>query len=133
MFYSKNKFLLGLSVGVGAAAAGYYVYKKNQDKIDDFLREQGINMPCSKGKDYESMDLEELVLNKEELEDLIAEKMADEEEVIDVKPEPVKPAPKKRAPRKAPTKKPAAKKAPAKKPVAKKAAAKAKPPKTAEA
>ena len=52
----------------------YYLYKKNQNKIDDFLRKQGINVKSSNQTSYENMSLEELVTVKENLEDLIAEK-----------------------------------------------------------
>ena len=49
-------------------------HKKNQNKIDDFLRKQGINVKSSNQTSYENMSLEELVTVKENLEDLIAEK-----------------------------------------------------------
>lgn len=75
---TTNKFLLGAAVGLGTAAAGYFVYKKNQDKIDSFLRDQGFNIPVAEGAAYEDMSLEELMLNKERLEDLIAENEAAE-------------------------------------------------------
>ncbi|AKL96390.1 hypothetical protein CACET_c29460 [Clostridium aceticum] len=64
----------GFMVGVGVCAAGYYVYKKNQAKVDDFLRQQGIEMNPSKTLSYHDMTLEELVFEKERIEDLIAEK-----------------------------------------------------------
>lgn len=66
--------LTGVAVGVGACAIGYYVYKKNQDQVDMFLRKQGIDIPSSSNKDCAYMSLEELVSQKEHLEDLIAEK-----------------------------------------------------------
>lgn len=69
-----NKFLLGAAVGFGTAVAGYCLYKKNQDKVDSFLREQGFHLPSSTEAGYQDMSLEELMLNKERLEDLIAEK-----------------------------------------------------------
>lgn len=70
--------LVGLAVGVGTAAAAYYLYKKNQSRVDDWLRQQGVNVPTSPNKEYAAMNLEELVLEKERLEDLIAEReMAD--------------------------------------------------------
>ena len=59
---------------IGAVAVTYYLYKKNQNKIDDFLRKQGINVKSSNQTSYENMSLEELVTVKENLEDLIAEK-----------------------------------------------------------
>ncbi|NQZ60451.1 MAG: hypothetical protein HRT88_23640 [Lentisphaeraceae bacterium] len=72
MKYDK-KFATGALAGAGVAALSYYLYKKNQDKVDGFLRQQGFNVPASKGASFDSMNLEELVLNKERLEDLIAE------------------------------------------------------------
>jgi hypothetical protein len=77
-----SQHLTGFVVGVGAAAAGYYLYKKNQAQIDDFLRRQGIQMPESSAKDYNNLTLEELVSEKEHLEDLIAEReIGDKQEV----------------------------------------------------
>ncbi len=49
------------------------VYLQNKEKVDGFLRSQGINIPESASKDYSSMPLEELVSTKEHIEDLIAE------------------------------------------------------------
>ncbi|EHQ89506.1 hypothetical protein [Desulfosporosinus youngiae] len=66
--------LTGFAVGVGVCAVGYYLYKKNEDKVDQLLRNQGIDIPVSAKKDYNSMTLEELVAQKERIEDLIAEK-----------------------------------------------------------
>ena len=75
MIQGINKdHITGALVGVGVCAAGYYVYKKNQAKVDDFLRKQGINVSNDLGKDYSSMSLEELMESKEILEDLIAER-----------------------------------------------------------
>jgi len=77
-----SQHLTGFVVGVGAAAAGYYMYKKNQTQVDDFLRRQGIQMPESSSKDYGRLTLEELVGEKEHLEDLIAEReLGDKQEV----------------------------------------------------
>ena len=70
----KKEHLIGAVAGVGAVAVTYYLYKKNQNKIDDFLRKQGINVKSSSQTSYENMSLEELVTVKENLEDLIAEK-----------------------------------------------------------
>jgi len=70
----KKEHLIGAVAGVGAVAVTYYLYKKNQNKIDDFLRKQGINVKSSNQTNYENMSLEELVTVKENLEDLIAEK-----------------------------------------------------------
>ena len=67
----KKEQLVGAVVGIGAVAAGYYLYKKNQNKVDNFLRKQGINVKTSNTANYESMDLESLMTVKEHIEDLI--------------------------------------------------------------
>ena len=66
--------LTGALVGVGVCAVGYYAYKKNQEKVDSFLRNQGINLASDNCKEFVSMSIEELMETKETLEDLIAEK-----------------------------------------------------------
>ena len=66
--------LKGAAVGVGVGAVGYYIYKKNQTKVDGFLKKQGINVQTVNHKDYANMSLEELMESKELIEDLIAEK-----------------------------------------------------------
>ena len=63
----------GFVVGLGAAALGAYVYKKNQSQVDQWLKQQGIHVPQSAAKDQSAMSLEELMTEKEHLEDLIAE------------------------------------------------------------
>ncbi len=73
-FLSSGK-VLAFGVGVGSAAVGFYLYRKNENKIHDFLRSQGINVPESTGgKAPSDLSLEELVMAKEQYEDLIAEK-----------------------------------------------------------
>lgn len=64
----------GFVVGVGVAATGYYVYMKNKDTVDAFLSKHGINVPTSTSDDIAEWTLEELLLRKEQIEDLIAEK-----------------------------------------------------------
>ena len=70
----KQEHVVGFAVGVGVAAAGYYMYRKNQTQVDQFLREHGIDMPSPAAVDAESMTMEQLVAEKERLEDLIAER-----------------------------------------------------------
>lgn len=69
-----SQHVTGFVVGVGVAAAAYYAYRKNQTQVDDFLRRQGIQLPETGLKNHGSMTLEELVTEKEHLEDLIAER-----------------------------------------------------------
>ena len=66
--------LTGFAVGIGSAALGFYLYKKNQSKVDEWLRSQGLNVPGCGTADPGSLTLEELVTEKERLEDLIAER-----------------------------------------------------------
>ena len=68
--------LVGAAVGVGVAAIAFYLYKKNQAKVDDFLRKQGINIKTSSCSSLEGLDIEGLTEMKEHIEDLIAEKSA---------------------------------------------------------
>ncbi len=75
MFSKINSdHLMGVAVGVGACAVGYYLYQKNEDQVNSFLKKQGINVPASSGKDYNSMSIEQLMETKELIEDIIAEK-----------------------------------------------------------
>ena len=80
---TKNH-LVGAAVGVGVAAVAFYLYKKKQAKVDEFLRKQGINIKTSSCASLENLDIEGLTEMKEHIEDLIAEKSAAEsvEEVI---------------------------------------------------
>lgn len=95
MFQSINRdHIKGALVGVGICAAGYYIYKKNQSQVDDFLRKQGVNVSNNNIKDYSSMSLEELMETKELIEDILAEKNMNielqdtiQEEVIVASPE----------------------------------------------
>ncbi len=71
----SNDHLTGFVVGVGAAAAAYYYYRKNQPQVDDFLRKQGIELPSLQmQRDLTDWTIDDLVLEKERLEDLIAER-----------------------------------------------------------
>jgi len=69
-----SQHITGFVVGVGVAGLGFYLYKKNQQQVDEFLRRQGIELPALSSKDYTEMSLKELVAEKEKLEDLIAER-----------------------------------------------------------
>jgi len=70
----NSDHVTGFVVGLGAAALGFYLYKKNQSEVDQWLQQQGINIPHSNGKSEASMSLEELMREKERLEDVIAER-----------------------------------------------------------
>ncbi len=70
---TKGNLTTGILIGVGLSFGAYYLYTKNKDKVDEFLRSQGINLPESENTDFSKMSLEELVSTKEHIEDLIAE------------------------------------------------------------
>jgi hypothetical protein len=76
----------GFVVGLGAATLGLYLYKQNQQQVDQWLREQGINVPQSTVKDEKSMSLHDLTREKERLEDLIAEREMQAKEQAAVQP-----------------------------------------------
>ena len=66
--------ITGFAVGVGVCVLGYYYYRQNQAQVDEFLRGHGIELPAIETRDYGTFSLEELVMEKEKLEDLIAER-----------------------------------------------------------
>ena len=75
MFTKVNSdHLMGAAVGVGVCAVGYYLYTKNDEQVNSFLKKQGINVPTSSNKNYNNMSIEELMETKELIEDIIAEK-----------------------------------------------------------
>jgi len=69
-----TEHVTGFVVGLGTSALGVYLYKQNQAKVDDWLRQQGINVPQAGAQDEAKLSLEELTREKERLEDLIAER-----------------------------------------------------------
>jgi hypothetical protein len=86
----KGNLTTGILIGVGISAGAYYLYNRNKDRVDGFLRSQGINIPESGEKDYAKMTYEELVSTKEHIEDLIAEieqKMKEEKKTTQKKKE----------------------------------------------
>ena len=69
-----SEHLTGFVVGIGVASLGFYLYKKNEAQVDEWLRRQAINLPGRQAKDSAGMSLEELLREKERVEDLIAER-----------------------------------------------------------
>ena len=51
---------VGADVGIGVAAAGFYLCQKNRDKVDQFLRSHGMNIPVREDKPLASMSIAEL-------------------------------------------------------------------------
>ena len=91
-----NDHLVGFAVGVGASAVAFYWYDQNRDRINEFLQAQGIAQPgfafgqagqapaappASPGGTASGgeISLEELMRQKEHLEDMIAELLAKQE------------------------------------------------------
>ncbi len=86
--------LVGAAVGVGVAAVGFYLYQKNQDKINEFLRSHGLDIPVSDKQPIESMNIEDLATLKERIEDLIAEReLAAKQAAAEATSAPAEPAP----------------------------------------
>ncbi len=65
---------------MGVSAAAFCLYKKNEDKVDSFLRGRGMDIR-PRGTDWETMSVEELMRTKETIEDLIAEKEMQEQSI----------------------------------------------------
>ncbi len=82
----SSQHVAGFVVGLGVAAAGFYLYKMNQRQVDAWLESQGVTFGGTSAGDPNSMTLEELVRQKEKLEDLIAGR----EYAAEQKPEPKK-------------------------------------------
>ncbi len=70
----NSDHVTGAVVGLGVSALGFYLYKQNRHRVDEWLRQQGINVPQAAAKNETAMSLEELTREKEHLEDLIAER-----------------------------------------------------------
>ena len=76
----NSQHVTGFVAGIGVSALGLYLYKRNQSKVDAFLGNHGIQLSAATNKDLQSMTLKELIMAKEELEDLIAEKEFNQKE-----------------------------------------------------
>ena len=76
----NSQHVTGFAVGIGVSALGFYLYKRNQSKVDAFLGKYGIQLASSMDRDPKSMTLKELIMAKEELEDMIAEKEFNQKE-----------------------------------------------------
>ena len=70
----NSDHVTGFVVGLGATTLGLYLYKQNHQRVDEWLRQQGISVPQAAAKDDTKMSLQELTREKERLEDLIAER-----------------------------------------------------------
>lgn len=100
---SLNNLTKGVLIGLGASAVGFYMYKKNENKVDDFLNRQGIPIPNCGTRDFSRMSLEQLMETKETIEDIIAERELDEKDQVVVCQNDNAEALKKQAPEPAPS------------------------------
>ena len=62
------------------SAVGFYAYKHNEEKVDNFLRSHGVKVKTPTAG-FETMSVEDLMRTKESIEDLIAEKEQQEQSV----------------------------------------------------
>ena len=77
----------GVLIGVGVSAVGFYAYKHNEEKVDNFMRCHGMNVKTP-AAGFETMSVEDLMRTKETIEDLIAEKEMQEQSVtVEAAPE----------------------------------------------
>ena len=81
----NSQHLTGFAVGLGASALTFYLYKKNQAKVDQFLNDHGIQVSSVIHPDPNSMSLKELIKVKEDLEDMIAEREYEEKQANEKK------------------------------------------------
>jgi len=79
----KSQHVTGFAVGLGVSALTFYVYKKNQARVNQFLNEHGIQVSSLMERDPDAMSLEELIKAKEDLEDMIAEREFEEKQAED--------------------------------------------------
>lgn len=76
----NNPMTKGILIGVGVSAVAFYAYKKNEAKVDSFMRNHGINVKIPT-PDFKTMSVDDLMRTKENIEDLIAEKEMQEQSV----------------------------------------------------
>jgi hypothetical protein len=75
----NSDHIIGFLLGLGGAALGHHLYKKNKEVIDSMVSDFVPQPKTSAVDAITSLNLEQLTLLKEQLEDLIAEKEAAEE------------------------------------------------------
>ena len=77
---NMSPMVKGILIGVGVSAVGFYAYKHNEKKVDNFLRSHGVKVKTPTAG-FETMSVEDLMRTKESIEDLIAEKEQQEQSV----------------------------------------------------
>ena len=84
---TMSPMVKGVLIGVGVSAVGFYAYKHNEEKVDNFMRRHGMNVKTP-AAGFETMSVEDLMRTKETIEDLIAEKEMQEQSVtVEAAPE----------------------------------------------
>lgn len=86
----NSDHIIGFLLGLGGAAVGYHFYKKNKEVIDAFINDVRQTGRPATPEAFNDLTLEEMMLVKERLEDLIAEKEMATEEAADEDQEPQK-------------------------------------------
>ena len=84
----SSDHVTGFVVGVGVAALGFYVYKKNEGRSTNGCAASRSASPGLQAKDQAGESLEELLREKERLEDLIAEREMAEKSKTQAAPAP---------------------------------------------
>ena len=77
---NMSPMVKGILIGVGVSAVGFYAYKHNEEKVDNFLRSHGVKVKTPTAG-FETMSVEDLMRTSESIEDLIAEKEQQEQSV----------------------------------------------------
>ena len=81
-----SQHITGFAAGLGVSALTFYLYKKNQATVNQFLSDHGIQVSSLMEHDPQSMSIKELIKAKEDLEDIIAEKEYEESQAAKKKP-----------------------------------------------
>ena len=64
----RADLIKGIAIGVGVCTVGYVLYKQNEEAVNNFLGEHGIDIPASSNADYFNMTIEELMEAQETIE-----------------------------------------------------------------
>lgn len=78
----NSDHIIGFLLGLGGAALGHHLYKKNKGVVDALLKDVKEQVRPAPAADaaFQELSLEDLLLIKDRLEDLIAEKESEETE-----------------------------------------------------
>ena len=64
---NMSPMVKGILIGVGVSAVGFYAYKHNEEKVDNFLRSHGVKVKTPTAG-FETMSVEDLIAEKEQQE-----------------------------------------------------------------